>query len=102
MGTVNDFANSWAAGQTEHSMNFAMDSKFAFYISFALNFQIEHHLLPSLSHDHLPKIAPDIQRVRKKHGVRYWHEPSLGGALKELWKAFIDLRDTKLVMAKQE
>jgi hypothetical protein len=29
---------SWAAGQVEHSMNFAQDSSFAFYLSFGLNF----------------------------------------------------------------
>jgi hypothetical protein len=29
---------SWAAGQVEHSMNFAQDSSLAFYLSFGLNF----------------------------------------------------------------
>ena len=29
---------SWAAGQVEHSMNFATNSTLAFYLSFGLNF----------------------------------------------------------------
>eukprot|EP00937_MAST-01D_sp_MAST-1D-sp2_P007509 g7509.t1 len=86
----------WAAAQVEHSMNFAMGSKFAFYLSFGLNFQIEHHLLPSISHDHLPKIAPDVQRVCERHGVRYWIEPTIGSALGELWRALVRMRDNKV------
>jgi fatty acid desaturase len=76
---------SWAAGQVEHSMNFAQDSTLAFYISFGLNFQVEHHLFPGISHDHYPRLAPKIEEVCKKHGVHYWTEPSLP---KSMWMLF--------------
>ena len=83
----------WARFQVEHSMNFAPASTLAFYISFGLNFQCEHHLFPSISHDHLPLLAPRIRRVCEKHGVAYWSEPSLVGALKILWDALVAMRD---------
>jgi len=91
--TVPEFEKrGWAASQVEHSMNFAMASKFAFYISFGLNFQIEHHLFPSVSHDHLPKLSAAIRKVCAKHGVRYWSEPSMSKALKILWESLVDMR----------
>ena len=83
----------WARFQVEHSMNFAPHSTLAFYISFGLNFQCEHHLFPSVSHDHLPRLAPKIRAVCAKHGVAYWSEPSLGGALGLLWGALVAMQD---------
>jgi fatty acid desaturase len=84
---------SWAAGQVEHSMNFAQSSQFAFYLSFGLNFQIEHHLFPGISHDHYEAIAPKIEDVCKKHNVEYWTEPSLTKAMGILYKAVVDLKE---------
>lgn len=84
---------SWAAGQVEHSMNFAQNSTLAFYISFGLNFQIEHHLFPGISHDHYEALSPKIQAVCKKHGVEYWTEPSLCKSLSILYNAIVDLKE---------
>ena len=36
-----------------------------------LNFQIEHHLFPQLSHVHYQAIAPLIRALCAEHGVRY-------------------------------
>ena len=101
--TVPEFRKrGWAASQVEHSMNFAMGSRFAFYISFGLNFQIEHHLFPSVSHDHLPKLSKDIRKVCDKHGVRYWEEPTVGSALRILWDSLVAMRDVPVSKAAQE
>jgi len=83
---------SWAAGQVEHSMNFATDSSFAYYLSFGLNFQIEHHLFPGISHDHYQALAPKFEAVCKKHGVSYWSEPSLTRSVGILYEALADLK----------
>lgn len=40
-----------------------------------LNFQIEHHLFPRMSSAWYPYIAPTVQRVCEKHGVRYVRYP---------------------------
>lgn len=101
--TVPEFRKrGWAASQVEHSMNFAMNSKFAFYLSFGLNFQIEHHLFPSISHDHLPKLSEGIRKVCAKHGVRYWSEPSVAKALQILWDSLVAMRDVPVSKAAQE
>ena len=73
-------------------MNFALGSELAFYISFGLNYQIEHHLFPGICHDHYTRLAPKVEHVCKKHGVHYWNEPSL---LKSIWMLFQALIDIK-------
>jgi len=36
-----------------------------------LNFQIEHHLFPKVSHVHYPAIAGIVKKVCDRHQVRY-------------------------------
>jgi linoleoyl-CoA desaturase len=47
-----------------------------------LNYQIEHHLFPRVSHTHYPQIAEIVRRNAAKHGVRYFAQPSLRAALR--------------------
>lgn len=53
-----------------------------FMITGGLNYQIEHHLFPSVNHWHLQKVAPYVKEICKKHGVQYAESPSLWAALK--------------------
>jgi linoleoyl-CoA desaturase len=46
-----------------------------------LNFQIEHHLFPDISHVHYPKISRIVKEVAKKHGVPYHYHKTWGGAI---------------------
>jgi acyl-lipid (7-3)-desaturase (Delta-4 desaturase) len=38
-----------------------------------LNYQIEHHLFPRISHTHYAKIAPIVREFCKKKGIPYVH-----------------------------
>lgn len=42
-----------------------------------LNYQIEHHLFPRLSHTHYAKIAPIVREFCKKKGIPYVHYQTL-------------------------
>jgi linoleoyl-CoA desaturase len=46
-----------------------------------LNFQIEHHLFPRISHIHYPALAPIVEQVCREHGVRYFAHPTMRAAL---------------------
>lgn len=48
-----------------------------------LNFQIEHHLFPTMPRHNLYKIAPLVKSLCEKHGVPY--------TVKPLWQAFKDI-----------
>ncbi|KAL7540477.1 hypothetical protein ACHAWF_006685 [Thalassiosira exigua] len=67
--------------QVVTAQNFGNDSLFCFVFSGGLNYQIEHHLLPTVNHCHLPALSPGVKRICKKHGVPYNHVAGYGEAV---------------------
>ena len=53
------------------AQNFGNNSWLCFYFSGGLNYQIEHHLFPTVNHCHLPALAPKVKEICHKHGVPY-------------------------------
>ncbi|WP_460639915.1 fatty acid desaturase family protein [Larkinella harenae] len=72
--------NAWAIHQLESTANFSSFRLISWFIG-GLNFQIEHHLFPSISHVHYPSIAPIIQATAKEYGLPYHQKASLWQAL---------------------
>jgi len=71
----------WAKLQVMTSSNFANDSYLWMWISGGLNFQIEHHLFPSIAHVNLPIIAPIVKQTCKQYDVPYASFPTYWSAL---------------------
>lgn len=71
----------WAAHQVMTTANFAMRNKVISWLCGGLNFQIEHHLFPRISHVHYPKLAPIVQQVCAEHGIPYSSFRTMGGAI---------------------
>jgi len=61
----------WAKLQVRTASNFALKSRLWLWLSGGLNFQIEHHLFPSICHIYLPYIAPVVQQTCKEFNVPY-------------------------------
>jgi linoleoyl-CoA desaturase len=61
----------WAIHQVRTTANFAPENKLVSWFVGGLNFQIEHHLFPKVSHVHYPAIAPIVRETCNKHHVRY-------------------------------
>src|SRR5205823_4622311 len=61
----------WAVHQVETTVDFARGNRFLSWIVGGLNFQIEHHLFPRISHVHYPALAPLIEETCREFGVRY-------------------------------
>jgi len=51
---------------------------FLAFINGGLNYQIEHHLFPRISHCHYAKIAPFVREFCLKKGIPYVHFPTIG------------------------
>jgi linoleoyl-CoA desaturase len=51
--------------------NFATDNKVVSWLVGGLNFQIEHHLFPKISHVHYPAISKIVQEVCSEFDVTY-------------------------------
>lgn len=70
----------WAVAQTVSSVDYSRGDWWTTFCCGALNYQIEHHLLPSVSQYHYPAIAPIVQRICRRHGVRYNQLPDFYSA----------------------
>lgn len=61
----------WAVHQVRATANFATTNRLLTWYLGGLNFQIEHHLFPSMSHIHYPRLSPIIRSVCDEFHVRY-------------------------------
>lgn len=73
--------NDWALHHLSTTANFSNSNHLLTWSLGALNFQIEHHLFPGLSHQLYPEISPIVKGFCKKNGLIYHQFPSLKGAL---------------------
>nr|CCA26326.1 delta 5 fatty acid desaturase putative [Albugo laibachii Nc14] len=63
--------DEWAISQVKTSVDYSHNSAVATFLSGSLNYQITHHLFPSISQYHYPAIAPIIMQLCKKYKVPY-------------------------------
>jgi linoleoyl-CoA desaturase len=68
---LNKIENEWAIHQIETTANFATKNKLISWLVGGLNFQIEHHLFPKISHIHYPAISKIIKQTCEEYGVKY-------------------------------
>lgn len=78
--------DAWAVHQMKTTSNFATHSKLVSWFVGGLNFQIEHHLFPRVSHIHYPALSPIVQRVAAQYGVPYNNIPRFGSAIASHFK----------------
>jgi linoleoyl-CoA desaturase len=62
---------AWAIHQVETTADFARDNRVATWLVGGLNFQIEHHLFPRISHVHYPALSTLVEHTCREFGVRY-------------------------------
>jgi linoleoyl-CoA desaturase len=82
--------NHWAEHQLRTTMNFATADPVFSWLVGGLNFQVEHHLFPTISHVHYPKIAHIVRDTAKEFNLPYKVRKTFVGALWShemiLWK----------------
>ncbi len=61
----------WAIYQMKTTFDFCPDNKFITWAVGGLNFQVEHHLFPKVSHVHYPAIRKIVREIAAKHGVQH-------------------------------
>lgn len=67
--------DEWAVHQLKTTANFATHNKLVSWLVGGLNFQIEHHLFPKISHVHYPAISKIIRDACKEYGIPYIEYP---------------------------
>lgn len=71
----------WALHQVATTANFATRSKLVSWLLGGLNFQVEHHLFPKISHIHYPKISEMVKETCTQFNVKYIEYPTMLKAL---------------------
>jgi linoleoyl-CoA desaturase len=74
-------AGGFASHQLRTTANFATDSALATFFLGGLNHQVEHHLLPGISHIHYAALAPLVKQTALEHGLPYLESGSFVQAL---------------------
>lgn len=62
---------AWAVHQAETTVDFCRRSRVLSWLVGGLNFQIEHHLFPKVSHVHYPAISRLVEETCREFGIRY-------------------------------
>lgn len=69
--------DEWAIHQIKTTANFATNNKLVSWLVGGLNFQIEHHLFPKISHIHYPDISKIIKQACYEYGIAYIEYPKV-------------------------
>jgi linoleoyl-CoA desaturase len=73
--------DEWAVHQLKTTANFATRNKIISTLVGGLNFQIEHHLFPKISHVHYPAISRIIKQTCAEFNIPYIEYPRMRMAL---------------------
>jgi linoleoyl-CoA desaturase len=73
--------NEWAVHQVKTTANFAPHNKIVSWFVGGLNYQIEHHLFPRVSHVHYPAISKIVKKTCAKFNLPYNEYPTMIGAI---------------------
>ena len=72
-----DTVTDWGEIQVRHAGNFANLNIIYTRLNGSMNYQIEHHLFPTLNSYHLPEISKIVKKLCKKYDIKYTHNPSI-------------------------
>lgn len=73
----NENSRDWLKLQIYNSSNFLNSNQVWTFLFGGINYQIEHHLFPSISHIHYPTIAPIVKKYCLENNIPYSHYDSL-------------------------
>jgi linoleoyl-CoA desaturase len=73
---------NWSIHQVATTADFATHNKFITWIFGGLNFQIEHHLFPRISHVHYPGISKIVKNVCRQFNIPYQEFPGFFKAIR--------------------
>ncbi len=75
--------NSFAVHQLLNTSDYAPNNRLLSWLIGGLNYQVEHHLFPGISHVHYHKIAAIVKEKAEKYELPYYVQP---GFFKAVWE----------------
>ena len=80
-GTHKVIGSEWAIHEIRTTADFAPGDKIISWLVGGLNFQIEHHLFPQVSHIHYAALSKIVRQQCELFGLPYNYYPTVGQAL---------------------
>jgi linoleoyl-CoA desaturase len=80
-GEARTMPTGWAEHQVRATADFAPSNRLLGWYVGGLNFQIEHHLFPAISHVHYPALAPLVADACRARGIPRVSRPTLRAAI---------------------
>jgi linoleoyl-CoA desaturase len=71
----------WAVHEVLTTANFAEKNKVISWFAGGLNYQVEHHLFPRISHVHYPAISKIVKEKCQSFNLPYHSYKTMAGAL---------------------
>ncbi|MGI8892138.1 MAG: fatty acid desaturase family protein [Bacteroidia bacterium] len=73
--------SEWAIHEIKTTANFAMNNPIVTWFVGGLNYQVEHHLFPKVSHIHYPAISKIVKDQCEKFGIPYHAYDTMSAAV---------------------
>ncbi|WP_205511301.1 fatty acid desaturase family protein [Longitalea arenae] len=83
--------NEWAIHQIKTTANFAPRNKFISWFVGGLNYQVEHHLFPRISHVHYPAINRIVKQTCRQFNITYNEFPTMQQAIASHYRMIREL-----------
>jgi linoleoyl-CoA desaturase len=80
--STGNIENNWAIHQVITTTNFANKSRLLTWYVGGLNYQIEHHLFPTVCHVHYRKLSEIVQATASEFNIPYKSLPTFAHALR--------------------
>jgi linoleoyl-CoA desaturase len=71
----------WAIHQLETTVDFARGNRALGWLIGGMNFQVEHHLFPRISHVHYPTVSRVVESTCREFGVTYLEHRTFAAAI---------------------
>jgi linoleoyl-CoA desaturase len=82
MNETRKLEEEWAIHQVKTTANFAPRNKVISWFVGGLNYQVEHHLFPRISHIHYPAINLIVKKTCRDFGIEYHEFPTMWHAVR--------------------
>ena len=73
--------SEWAVHELKTTANFAPNNKIISWFAGGLNYQVEHHLFPRISHIHYPALSKIVQNECSRFDIPYHYYPTMTKAI---------------------
>ena len=76
-------ARDWGAHQLLTSHNYSIDYWASLHLSGGLNYQIEHHLFPSVHYKYYPDLSKIVRNLAKEYNLPYNYSYSFANGIQK-------------------